>query len=105
MGCVSSKEEIGEEDLEYLLQNTRYDEHTIRELYKNFKKDCPDGELSKNLFHEMYLASFPGENAKDFVDKCFATFDTDQSGYIDFREFILATDSITNKGGLGAIAE
>ena len=45
------------------------------------------------------------ENALDFVDQCFKTFDTDGSGYIDFREFILATDSITNNGALGAISK
>ena len=67
----------------------------LQQLYKNFKKDCPDGELSRNKFYEMYIASFPGKNADEFIDHAFKTFDTDGSGYIDFKEFILAIDSIT----------
>jgi Ca2+-binding EF-hand superfamily protein len=51
-------------------------------LYKNFKKDCPDGELSRNKFYEMYIASFPGKNADEFIDHAFKTFDTDGSGYL-----------------------
>jgi Ca2+-binding EF-hand superfamily protein len=43
----------------------------------------------------MYIASFPGKNADEFIDHAFKTFDTDGSGYIDFKEFILAIDSIT----------
>ena len=42
----------------------------------------------------MYLASFPGKNAAEFVDHAFKTFDADGSGYIDFKEFILAIDKI-----------
>ena len=94
MGCSSSKEPLDPEDLEYLLIHTRYDEHIIQQLYQNFKTDCPDGKLSQNKFYKMYLASFPGKNAAEFVDHAFKTFDADGSGYIDFKEFILAIDSI-----------
>ena len=59
-------------------------------------KDCPDGELSRSKFYEMYLVSFPGKNAEEFIDHAFKTFDTDGSGSIDFKEFILAIDSITS---------
>ena len=30
MGCASSKEPLGQEDLEYMLEKTNYDEHTIQ---------------------------------------------------------------------------
>ena len=94
MGCSGSKEPLDPEDLEYLLLHTNYDEHIIQQLYENFKKDCPNGELSRNQFYEMYLAAFPGKNANEFIDHAFKTFDTDGSGYIDFKEFILAIDKI-----------
>ena len=53
-------------------------------------EDCPDGELTKTQFVEMYNKIFPGGCADKFSEIIFRTFDTDRSGTIDFREFMLA---------------
>ena len=48
-------------------------------------EDCPDGELTKAQFVEMYNKIFPGGCADKFSEIIFRTFDTDRSGTIDFR--------------------
>ena len=90
MGCIKSKSGLTEEDLEFLKAHTRYDENTIKEWYKGFKQDCPNGNLTPDKF-------FPSGNAEQFCDHVFRTFDTDKNGTIDFKEFLLAID-VTSAG-------
>merc|ERR1712134_107267 len=86
-----------QEDLEFLKAHTRYDENTIKEWYKGFKQDCPNGRLTPVKFVDMYKMFFPSGNATEFCDHVFRTFDSDKNGFIDFKEFLLAID-VTSSG-------
>ena len=113
MGHKHSKGKISHEDLQYLLKNTNHSKEEIKvslssiklifvkitdqEWHKGFLEDCPDGELTKTQFVEMYTKIFPGGNAEKFSENVFRTFDTDRSGSIDFREFMLALH-VTSSG-------
>ena len=66
-----------------------------QEWHAGFLEDCP-GELTKTQFVEMYIKIFPGGNAEKFSENVFRTFDTDKSGTIDFREFMLALHVTAN---------
>ncbi len=61
------------------------------------KRDCPSGQLSKKKFIEVYSGFFPDGNAEEFCTHVFRTFDKDNSGKIDFKEFLLAIN-ITSGG-------
>ena len=61
------------------------------------QKDCPDGQLSRAKFLEVYSSFFPQGNADKFCAHVFRTFDSDNSGKIDFKEFLLAIN-ITSAG-------
>ena len=97
MGAKNSRKQLPAEDLEFLMVNTRYDEATITEWYKGFKQDCPDGKLSTQLFMKIYSKCFPTGKAEDFCAHVFRTFDSDNNGFIDFKEFLLAID-VTSSG-------
>ena len=114
MGQKHSKGKICHEDLQYLLKNTSHSKEEIKvklhclhihpdhdhhpqEWHAGFIEDCPDGELTKTQFVEMYTKIFPGGNAEKFSENVFRTFDTDRSGTIDFREFMLALH-VTSSG-------
>ena len=62
-----------------------------------FQRDCPSGQLTKNKFLEVYSGFFPDGNADKFCEHVFRTFDADNSGRIDFKEFLLAIN-ITSAG-------
>ena len=94
MGCTKSKPPrvtfLSREDLEILKSHTKFDDNEILEFYKAFKEHCPDGRLTPEKFISMYKMFFWKGNAKLYCEHVFRTFDTDQNGYIDFKEFILA---------------
>ena len=95
MGCIKSKLVLTEEDLDFLKAHTHYDEETIKEWHKGFKQDCPNGNLTAVKFVEIYQMFFPSGNAEQFCDHVFRSFDTDESGTIDFKEFLMAIDVTT----------
>ena len=80
-----------------LKENTRYDNKTIREWFKLFKRECPSDRMTQEKFIEMYKRFFPGGNAEQFCNHVFKTFDSGDTGYLDFKNFILAFD-MTNAG-------
>ena len=61
------------------------------------QKDCPSGQLCRKKFIEVYSGFFPDGNADEFCTHVFRTFDKDNSGIIDFNEFLLAIN-ITSSG-------
>ena len=83
MGCITSKHDLGSEDLKFLKYHTRYDDNTIKEMYERFTEDCPNGRLTPEQFIELGCE-------EQYCDHVFRTFDTDKNGFIDFKEFLLA---------------
>ena len=81
---------------ERIWRNFLYINKDIQEWHKGFLEDCPDGELTRAQFVEMYMKIFPGGNAEKFSENVFRIFDTDRSGTIDFREFMLALHVTSN---------
>ena len=69
---------------------------TYREWYKRFLDECPEGVLRKPDLYAMYVKILPTEDPTIIVDHLFRIFDRDNSGTIDFKEFVLATDITTS---------
>ena len=65
---------------------------------QGYKEDCPSGRLTLDLFIDIYMSYFPSEgNPEDFLAHVFRTFDSDNSGTIDFKEFLMIID-VTTEG-------
>ena len=74
-----------------------------REYYPLYTRVAPASSqviklcFSSAAFLSIYSKCFPKLNAKKFCEHVFRTFDTDQNGFIDFKEFLLAID-VTSSG-------
>jgi len=97
MGGGGSKKKLAKEDMDFLIDNTNFSKQQIKQWYKGFMRDCPNGQLTRSKFLEVYASFFPDGNAEKFCEHVFRTFDADNSGKIDFKEFLLAIN-ITSAG-------
>jgi Ca2+-binding EF-hand superfamily protein len=70
--------------------------YVFQNWHKGFQKDFPSGEVDKSQFIQMYRTLFPNGNAEKFSQNMFRILDTNNSGTIDFREFMLALHLTTN---------
>ncbi|CAH1271817.1 NCALD [Branchiostoma lanceolatum] len=83
-----------------ILQLTRityFNEEEVKEWYKRFMKDCPDGLLSEHYFLRYFMKSFKMgglEEKGTLARQIFRTFDRDASGSVDFREFIIGLSTL-----------
>ena len=87
MGKKSSKETNKvEEDIEFLVENTKFNEKTIRKFYEGFLQDSENGRMSKEEFSANFQTAFCcGRKNEDLSSHLFKALDTDSNGYIDFR--------------------
>ncbi|CAB4063832.1 Neuronal calcium sensor 2 [Lepeophtheirus salmonis] len=118
MGCIKSKQGLTQEDLDFLKAHTRYDENTIKEWYKGFKQDCPNGRLTPAKFVDMYKMFFPSGNAEqsffspltsllpdtpeEKLKWAFRMYDVDGNGVIDLEEMTKIVQAIYDMLGAGA---
>nr|XP_014353026.1 PREDICTED: visinin-like [Latimeria chalumnae] len=81
---------LSKEILDDLKLNTKYTEEELSKWYESFKKQCPDGKISKTDFEKIYANFFPNSDPKAYANHVFRSFDTNDDGTLDFREYIIA---------------
>lgn len=81
---------VSKEILEDLKLNTKFSETEIVQWYENFKKQCPNGRISKEEFQTIYSKFFPDSDANTYAQHVFRSFDTNDDGTLDFKEYIIA---------------
>lgn len=81
---------VSKEILEELKLNTKFTETEIVQWYENFKKQCPTGRITKDEFQAIYSKFFPESDAQTYAQHVFRSFDTNDDGTLDFKEYIIA---------------
>ncbi|KAM5132505.1 visinin-like [Mantella aurantiaca] len=81
---------LSKEILDDLKMNTRYSEDELCKWYESFKKQCPDGKITRPDFEKIYANFFPNSDPKTYAQHVFRSFDTNDDGTLDFREYIIA---------------
>lgn len=102
MGKAVSK--LSKDEIKLLRDRTLFDKRELQQWYKGFLRDCPSGQLSEEEFAKVFKQFFPFGEPNDYCHYLFRIFDTDNSKYIDFKEFIIAL-SLTARGDLNQKVE
>ncbi|EEQ37162.1 putative calcium-binding protein [Clavispora lusitaniae] len=87
MGKAVSK--LSKDEIKQLRDRTVFDKRELQQWYKGFLRDCPSGQLSEEEFAKVFKQFFPFGDPSDYCHYLFRCFDTDNSKYIDFKEFII----------------
>jgi len=78
-----------------LAKETNFSENQIKDWYKSFLKNHPDGKCSKDEFVKTYGELFPHGDSTSFSEHVFRTYDSDKNGFIDFKEILCALKIMT----------
>ncbi|CAF3505171.1 unnamed protein product [Adineta steineri] len=82
--------------LAILQEATKFSEKDIQAWHAGFFCDCPDGQLTKEIFIRIFKRFYVRDNrAACFCKYVFGMFDKDNSGALNFVEFLLAISSKT----------
>nr|XP_033818280.1 recoverin [Geotrypetes seraphini] len=81
---------LSKEVLEDLKMHTHYTEEELCKWYESFKKQCPTGKITQTEFEKIYANFFPDSDPKTYARHVFRSFDTNDDGTLDFREYIIA---------------
>lgn len=89
MGNTTSSA-LSKEILDDLKLSTKFTETEICQWYENFQKQCPTGRITPEEFEQIYSRFFPESDAKSYARHVFRSFDTNDDGTLDFKEYIIA---------------
>ncbi|KPP77406.1 visinin-like [Scleropages formosus] len=81
---------MSKEILDDLKLHTKFSETELCQWYDNFQKQCPSGRISPEEFEKIYERFFPESDAKTYAQHVFRSFDTNDDGTLDFKEYIIA---------------
>jgi len=91
MGAQQSQ--LKKEELEKLKQHTHFDAKELKAMYKQFKKETPNGAINKDQFKEVMRQM--GVVDSFLQDLIFNVFDENKDGTINFQEFVTALSVMT----------
>eukprot|EP01120_Amphizonella_sp_Union-15-10_P003039 TRINITY_DN13340_c0_g1_i1.p1 TRINITY_DN13340_c0_g1~~TRINITY_DN13340_c0_g1_i1.p1 ORF type:complete len:195 (-),score=49.02 TRINITY_DN13340_c0_g1_i1:98-682(-) len=86
---------LTKDELEELHKRTHFEQKELKEMYKQFKKETPQGVINKKEFKEVMKAM--GVWDIFLQDLIFNVFDSNKDGSINFQEFVTAL-SIMKRG-------
>ncbi|CDI97166.1 EF HAND 1 calcium binding site [Echinococcus multilocularis] len=87
---------LDRETLDMLQKKTKMSPKELKDWYKRFRKQFPDGQMSRSEFAHVYSDFFPGGHSDAFADIVFNNFDTNGDGAVNFTEFTCALGIINN---------
>lgn len=80
--CEILGEELTEEDMSFIGDHTKFEPDAVRKHFDNFRKECPNGRLSKSHLHKLFKRIFPGGDSEVFCNHIFRIFDSDGNGFL-----------------------
>jgi len=86
-----------------ITEDCSFSEAEAKDLYRLFRQmsllhGSSEHRLNQNSFIQIFASAYPGVDVEPFAKLIFKHYDTDQSGHIDFREFLTGLDDQLKPG-------
>lgn len=90
---------LPEESIMLLERQTKFERSEIKKIYELFIKDASNGKITSDQFISSLSknSQIKDKNSEKYLKKLFQAFDKDESGQIDFSEYMIAL-SMLKKG-------
>jgi len=88
-----SQSQLKKDELERLHSSTHFDQKELKAMYKQFRKETPNGVINKTEFKEVMKQM--GVVDSFLQDLIFNVFDDNKDGSINFQEFVTALSVMT----------
>lgn len=90
MGNKQSSSDLSPKSVQELRDQVDFTVEEINDWYHEYKKSLAKGEreLTQKQFRGVYNSLFAGD-ATEFAEHVFRTFDKDNSGSVNFEEFLI----------------
>jgi Ca2+-binding EF-hand superfamily protein len=104
MGSKVSKRDNNSHDeslIDQLVTQTSFTREKLVQMRTQFLRECPNGRLSQKDFVNMFIRMHQSDVTKNvqgtqkYYEYIFRALDQDDSGFIDFGEFIIAFSMIS----------
>lgn len=89
---MSTGKYLSTSDFDFCVSHTKFSDVEILNWFKGFRKEVPNGHLSKSHLTNLFRKVFEDGNAQTFTNHIFRIFDKDNNGFLDFKEFLMAID-------------
>jgi len=89
----NTQPQIKKEELDKLHSTTHFDHKELKAMFKQFKKETPNGVINKEEFKEVMKQM--GVLDGFLQDLIFNVFDNNKDGSINFQEFVTALSVMT----------
>ena len=88
---ASNPNKLNDVDMEFLISQTGTTKDHINALFQRFNFNNPDGKLDRGEFIQIYsdLRFESPERLDEISSFVFRAFDSDNSGYLSFNEFLV----------------
>ena len=96
MGVADSKPVLSSEDRDYISYHTSWSPSQIEKKYEEFIAKNPDGKILKEDFSPRLRSWNKIQNAEKLETVVFEAFDTNNDGYINFKEFMVVFYLLTD---------
>merc|ERR1712129_8012 len=90
MGLRNGKPELRPEDISTLVQSSGREEIYVRQVFADFVTVYPDGKMRPKDFRRLMAKALPRQDVSKMEKHVFRIYDTNNDGYINFKEFMKA---------------
>ena len=89
MGLCNGKPKLSDKDRDYIAHQTSLPTSDVEKMFETFLENNPNGKIRRENFSPELRSMYSPQNLEKLENLVFSTFDTNNDGCIDYKEFMV----------------